>query len=1107
MNVSQWLEDLELGGYTDAFVANGIDGDLLLELTNEDLKDLGVARLAERKRLLRAIDALKASLDETEGSEPADRRRAERRQVAVLFADLADFTVLSQSLDPEQLRDVVNRFYAVADAIIEGHGGTVDKHLGDGVMALFGAPVAHDDDCLRAVRTAFDLHAAMQTLSTDIGRKLELHAGIACGEVVAGPVGRGGNGEYTALGDCVNLAARLDSLASAGQTFLAADVERIVRSEVRTSALAPTAIAGIAEPVVAWQALGLSEASENRGTGHRGEAVESFVGRRAQLRQLTSILDAAAEDEIGHAVLISGEAGIGKTRLVDELSQLAGTRGFAVHRRVILDMGVGRSQAAIRSLVRGLLDLPVGDACDRQDMVDRALAEGILSDDQRVFAYDLLDVAQSTELRAVYDAMDNARRNAGKMQVVQHLVAHAARAAPVLLVIEDVHWADGLTLAYLAGVKASISDLPAILALTARTEANPVDPTWHASSRQTPLTTVELGPLRHEEAVSIAAASAADDTTQRLCVERAGGHPLFLVQLLMHASETAGDGVPGSVRSLVQARLDRLRPADRTMVMNASVLGLQFAPTQLAHLMQQPDVEVSGAVSRSFLTARDNGLAFVHALVRDAVYACVLRERRRELHRRAAAWYAERDPSLRAEHLERAEDEDASRAYLAAAIATKQAYRFERASQLAQRGLAIARNREDRFELALVLGDLLAASGEPQASIERYDEAVLSAQGDEQFCRACLGIVASERLLGEYARSEDLLRKAEAGALRLSDDALLARVHGLRGSFLFAHADVEGCRTSQIAALAAAERAGEPALRAQALSGLGDAHYAMGRMRQALDDFRRCVAICSEHGLGAIAVANEYMTGNCNRYLLNLDEAIAIVLEATAMAGRVGNPRAEMVGSLLIGEIRFDQGDFATAAEALSRGVEIARRMGNARYVVYIQHQLARSLFHAGQTDTAAALAAEAVEGTKSLVPAFITARVFGLAASIARDPSQGERLLVAGEAIVDGGCLPHNVYWYRRDAIDAALGWNRPDLARHHADALDRYTADHPLPWTDFFVRRGRVLAAALNSPQAVEPEDLACVIAAAEDNGLLAALPALRRVETLVADARGAG
>lgn len=221
MDIGTWLRGLALEQYAKAFADNGVDATLLPELTNDDLKDLGVTRLADRKRLLGAIAGL--SKDNKQGESkpsPAMTSEGERRQVTVLFSDISGFTQLSNELDGEEVHGLLNRYFQAVDAIIEGYGGSIDKHMGDNVMAVFGAPVAHTNDPERAVRAASDIHRAMKALSADSGREIRTHIGIASGQVIASGTGSTAHQEYTVTGDTVNLASRLDDLAVPGETLV-----------------------------------------------------------------------------------------------------------------------------------------------------------------------------------------------------------------------------------------------------------------------------------------------------------------------------------------------------------------------------------------------------------------------------------------------------------------------------------------------------------------------------------------------------------------------------------------------------------------------------------------------------------------------------------------------------------------------------------------------------------------------------------------------------------------------------------------------------------------------------------------------------------------------
>jgi class 3 adenylate cyclase len=257
MDVEQWLEGLGLAQYAAAFAENDVDFAILGKLTDADLKELGITSLGHRKRLLGAI----AERGVTAAPSPrhADGSPAgERRQVTILFADLCGFTAISRTLDPEEVRELVGRYTALVDGIVVGYGGTVDKHIGDAVMALFGAPRAHDDDPMRAARAALDIHDALGRMNVNTVRPLQAHVGIASGEVIAGILGRADANDYTVLGDSVNLAARLVAAAGPGQTLLSDGVYRALSGRGVCDPLGEIQLKGFEAPTRAWRLRSLS---------------------------------------------------------------------------------------------------------------------------------------------------------------------------------------------------------------------------------------------------------------------------------------------------------------------------------------------------------------------------------------------------------------------------------------------------------------------------------------------------------------------------------------------------------------------------------------------------------------------------------------------------------------------------------------------------------------------------------------------------------------------------------------------------------------------------------------------------------------------------------
>ena len=343
---------------------------------------------------------------------------AERRQVTILFADLSGFTKFSSAHDPEETHHVLSQFFAIVDGIVESYGGTVDKHIGDAVMALFGAPVAHTDDAERACRAALDTHAAVRGLGADGDVALTMHAGIASGQVVASGIGSEVHHEYTVLGDSVNLAARLVEMAAAGETLISDPVRRSLSHLAEATELREVDIKGLSKPVKVWRLKALGE----------GAANTRFVGRRAETRQFAGTLENYREGGTGQAILVRGEAGIGKSRLVKEFAAMSVKEGFVRHTGWALDFGVGRRRDPIRGIARSLLGIPQGTGkAARAKAAAQAVAAGLIAEEQAVFLHDLLDIPQEPATRAIYDAMDNDRRNRGKGECMATIVTRSVR--------------------------------------------------------------------------------------------------------------------------------------------------------------------------------------------------------------------------------------------------------------------------------------------------------------------------------------------------------------------------------------------------------------------------------------------------------------------------------------------------------------------------------------------------------------------------------------------------------------------------------------------------------------------------------------------------------
>ena len=968
----------------------------------------------------------------------------ERRQVTILFADLSGYTALAAGRDPEETHRILGQFFEAVDGAVTRYGGAVERHIGDNVMGVFGAPVAHDDDPIRAVRAAADIHKAVIAVGAELHVSLSVHVGIAAGTVMASVTGSTLKASYGVVGSPVNLASRLQGRASPGETLVSDQVKIAVENVAEVEALGAVEMKGLDEPVLVWRIKG-----ELRGV----KTQLPLVGRQGEVRLLTSLLDAVDGSGRGSVVHIRGQAGIGKTRLLQVLSEEAHFRGYATHTALVLDFGAGQGRDATRSLVASLLRLTHGDTDDaRRGAIMRAIAEGIVAGEDIVFLTDLLDLRQEPEHRTLYDAMGSSARRLGKQRAFANLLRGLSARSSILLIVEDLHWAEPAILDDLGALTDAVSAHPIILTMTSRIDGDPIDDAFRGRVN-VGITTIDLGPLRPEEASEFAQRlrSANDDLLKR-CVTRAEGNPLFLEQLLRNSEEGAAeDEVPASVQSLVLARMDRLDARDKIALQAASINGQRFSIEFVRNLTQDLTYVPDALLSNQMIRREGAEFLFAHALVRDGVYSSLTHNRRKALHRLAANWLSDRDAGLRAEHLEHADDPGAASAYQLAAQTQALACRYDLAISLAERGRAIAMTRSDQFALDLLRGDLLREMGRATELQIAFQTALSQADTPIQKSRAYIGLAAANRVLSQSDPTLSALALAQAAAEPEGAVIERAQVHYYRGNIRFAQGDATSCLAEHEAALAIANECNDPEWRARALSGIGDARYLLCKMRTALDAFQECVGLCDQLGFGRVALPNRIMIGHCMVYLQRTSEAISCIEEAREIARRTGNPHAQMFATQSLGVVTVLSGQFDQAAGYMTTALDQARALGARRYEASIVSHLAECAFRDNRHADSLQLALEAVAISRQIGMGFVGPYSLAVLARATSDPFEKERALAEGEAILRAGCVGHNWIWFYRVAADTQIDAANWLEARRYANELLVATSSEPLPLAEF--------------------------------------------------------
>ncbi len=828
MNVAAWLRGLGLWQNERVFRDNEIDAEILPKLTVDDLKDMGVTVVGHRRKLLDAIDALRAGgkappprgaeTQTAPGPSPAvatPAGQAERRQLTVLFADLAGSTALSARLDPEELREVLRTYQDAVAGTVARFGGHVAKFLGDGVLAYFGWPQAHEDDAERAVRTGLAVVEAAGRLHAPGGKPLATRVGIATGLVVVGDLlGEGAAREETVVGETPNLAARLQAVAVPGCVLVAEGTRRLLGAAFELEALDPRPLKGLGEAVPAFRVLA-KRPVRSRFEARQTSTVLPLVGREPELALLLERWRLARAGQ-GQAVLLSGEPGIGKSRLAEALvDALAGEP----HATVRCQCSPQHADSPLWPVTEQLR-LAAGFAPGDDDVARLGKLEALLrpgAGEAAALIGPLLGI-ESAGSHPVLDLTPRQRRARTLAALADHLAGLAA-GQPTLVLFEDVHWIDPTSLELVEHLLERIADSGVLLLLTSRPDGQPP---LGDSPR---LVRLALERLSREASSAIVRAvgrgKPLPPDLEEAIARRTDGVPLFVEELTKAVLETGQlreteggwvlegalpvGAIPSSLQASLLARLDRLASV-KPVAQVAACIGREFDRALLAAVTPLPVVDLDATLERLVASelvfrcggAADGTYAFKHALVRDAAYASMLKSRRQQLHAIIAA-ALERDfpevaatrPEVVARHCELAGQMERAVAcwQRAGELAIARSATAEAAAHLEQavRCLAVLPPSRERQEREL---QLQASLGPALIHVKGYaaPETGRAWARARELCRELdlsdrIGPVLFGQYVFHYVRAEfERAREAARELLHLGreHDDLAARLVGMR---------------------------------------------------------------------------------------------------------------------------------------------------------------------------------------------------------------------------------------------------------------------------------------------------------------------------------------
>jgi class 3 adenylate cyclase/tetratricopeptide (TPR) repeat protein len=641
-DLRDWLRRNNFEQYADAFEANDIDLDILSELSERDLEQLGLS-LGNRRRLLKAIagrgtEATPSKPANPEGEGSGD---AERRQVTVLFSDMVGSTALSGKIDPELLGGLIRRYQDAAAGAIGRYGGFVAKFMGDGVLAYFGFPRAFEDAAGRAVRAAIDILAEVGCIELPDRTRIQTRVGIATGLVVVGEIiGTGSAQERTIVGETPNLAARLQALAGPDTILVSESTRNLLGGLFELETTGEHELKGFARPVPAWRVRG-EALVESRFAAVRAGRNLPLIGRAHEMGLMLDRWRMAQQGE-GQIVTVIGEAGIGKSRSIEALQE---TLAGEPHARIHLQCSPYHSDSTLYPIIQYLGRAACFATTDtpeaRIEKLGGLLALRTASDPAAIPL--LAELLSIPHVAAEPSSHTAAQRKASTLALIVDEFLRLGEKEPVIIVLEDAHWIDATTLEMMMRLTDSIGRARALAVVTARPDFTPP---WLNRPQATLLT---LGRLGRQECAQLAAgvASAHGLSAQAVAtiVAKTDGIPLFVEELTKSVMESAGEegAVPATLKDSLMARLDRLGEA-RELAQIAAVIGRQFNLSLLGAVTSRKadelEITLAKLVAAGIVFPEERSLerafSFKHALVRDAAYESLLLTRRREWHQRIA---------------------------------------------------------------------------------------------------------------------------------------------------------------------------------------------------------------------------------------------------------------------------------------------------------------------------------------------------------------------------------------------------------------------------------------------------------------------------------------
>lgn len=1035
-DIREWLQQKDFARFADVFEENEIDLAALPSLTEDHLKELEIP-LGPRVKMLNAIAALRSGLEplppaETSAQHASSTHEAERRQVTVMFADLADSTSLSGSLDPEDLRDVLKAYQSAVAGAVKQYGGNVAKYMGDGVLCYFGWPAAHEDDAERACRAGLQTVQETASLRTPQGAALSARVGLATGLVVVGDlIGEGAAQENAIVGETPNLSARLQSTAKPGQVVVDGLTRQLAGSRITCEDLGLREFKGIAKPTQVWSAVGETADSDAELLARQRRSVVPSVGRDHE----ANLLDAKwqlAKDGEGQAVLLSGEAGIGKSHLVQLMVDATKAENVFRMRFQCSPHHVNTALYPIGRQFEFASGMTAGDSDDQKlDKLEALLAlSGQDNNTTAALFADMLGLPSEHRYGALELTAEQRQSQTFAAMIAQTLTLSSNK--PVLVVFEDTHWLDPTTTLLVGRTIAAVADAPVLLVLTCRSEfANP----WQGHPH---LSALNLNRLGRKSSLHLARAVSEDGLPEKIALkiaERSGGIPLFVEELSRSVMEKIAAGetehtddlIPETLQGLLASKLDGLGKS-KPVAQLAAVIGREFDARTIAIVAEETGLDVDGALKRlmqSGLVLQSGSMArevyrFKHALIRDAAYESLLRERRKELHARVAealeTQYAENTkqqaPALAMHYSEAQLPDKAVPYHIDSGDVAVDRNAFVEARAHFDDALQLARDlpRSEhalRLQIRATLKRARVASGKEHfendlADLEIARELAESIGHQPRLSQVLYWIGRTHYVLGQHGQVAKFVESAFEIGEALGDPKLTAAPLNLIGRSQF-FTDPKAAAETLARSVEEMHGLGDQVEEAGALGMLSVSYMLIGQFEDAIAAANKSVELAEQIEHLPTLAAAKYYRGDIFGWIGNMKRCVEDFEHSKNLAEEAGD---QFRVYLVHGERGFPyilDGNWLEADKDLSKCVALAAQIGTNFVLGKYQAFLAQVRLHQGRTAEAIDLARGAVqfatEGNQPW-PRIVAARTLALVLATADAEKIDEAESMADTAI-----------------------------------------------------------------------------------------------------------